>query len=46
MVVREQDGTLRHATPSERDRYIDVYYPRRGKMYNVPEMFRKNLQVG
>ena len=45
MVVREQDGTLRHASPSERDRYVDVYYPRGGKMYSVPKMFREGLEV-
>ena len=45
MVVRQGDGTLRHALPSERNRYFHIYFPEEGRMYKTPEMFRENLDV-
>ena len=39
MVVREPGGVLRFATPEERDRALQVYFPRPGKMYVMPKMF-------
>ena len=45
MVIRQGDGTLRHALPAERDRYLHIYYPNDGRMYKTPQMFRENLDV-
>lgn len=38
--LRESDGTLRTATPDERDKYNQVFFPKRFKRYNVPELFK------
>ena len=43
VVVRESDGVLRFATPEERDRTLQVYFPRPGKMYAMPKMFTEDL---
>nr|VZI06813.1 unnamed protein product [Spirometra erinaceieuropaei] len=40
MVIREADGTLRHANPSERDRLNQVYFPLPGRRLRVPSMLR------
>jgi len=43
MVVREPDGILRHASHKERDRILQVYFPRTGKMYLMPKKFEEQL---
>ncbi|KAL7062171.1 hypothetical protein AAHC03_01280 [Spirometra sp. Aus1] len=40
MVIREADGTLRHANASERDRLNQVYFPLPGRRLRVPSMLR------
>ncbi|XP_017277501.1 28S ribosomal protein S22, mitochondrial [Kryptolebias marmoratus] len=46
IVVREPDGTLRKATWEERDRLVQVYFPREGRKIAVPLMFKEeNLKV-
>ncbi|VDL88907.1 unnamed protein product, partial [Schistocephalus solidus] len=40
MVVREADGTLRHANAFERDRLNQVYFPLPGRRLRVPSMLR------
>ncbi|XP_053729869.1 28S ribosomal protein S22, mitochondrial [Synchiropus splendidus] len=46
IVVRETDGTLRKATWDERDRLIQVYFPKDGRKLTVPLIFREeNLKV-
>ncbi|XP_056139961.1 28S ribosomal protein S22, mitochondrial [Lampris incognitus] len=46
IVVRETDGTLRKATWEERDRLIQVYFPKEGRKIAVPHMFKEeNLKV-
>jgi len=46
VVVREPTGVLRFATPEERDRAIQVYFPRPSKMYAMPKMFtEQHLEV-
>ncbi|XP_018429086.1 PREDICTED: 28S ribosomal protein S22, mitochondrial isoform X1 [Nanorana parkeri] len=45
MVVREPDGVLRKATWEERDRMIQVYFPRQGRKMFPPHVFNKeNMQ--
>lgn len=39
IVVREPDGTLRHALNRERNRMNQLYFPRDGKQIEVPKMF-------
>ncbi|XP_011881274.1 PREDICTED: 28S ribosomal protein S22, mitochondrial [Vollenhovia emeryi] len=39
IVIREQDGTLRHATWKERDRMIQTFFPRPGRVIDKPKMF-------
>ncbi|EFN89057.1 28S ribosomal protein S22, mitochondrial [Harpegnathos saltator] len=39
VVVREPDGTLRHATWEERDRIVPIYFPSPGKEIQKPRMF-------
>lgn len=39
VVVREPEGTLRHATWQERDRVIQVYFPKPSREMEKPKMF-------
>ncbi|KAK2581367.1 hypothetical protein KPH14_005061 [Odynerus spinipes] len=39
IVIREPDGTLRHAKWDERDRINYVYFPRKGKQMVAPKLF-------
>ncbi|XP_056420516.1 28S ribosomal protein S22, mitochondrial isoform X2 [Hyla sarda] len=41
IVVREPDGVLRKATWEERDRMIQVYFPRQGRKMVPPPVFRE-----
>lgn len=41
VVVREPDGTLRHAKGEERDRLNQIYFPRPGRKVYIPAMFKK-----
>jgi len=43
VVVREADGILRHADHKERDRILQVYFPRAGKMYLLPKIFEEHM---
>lgn len=46
IVVREPSGTLRKASWEERDRMIQVYFPREGRRILTPVIFKEeNLQV-
>ncbi|KAM4772514.1 small ribosomal subunit protein mS22 [Rhinophrynus dorsalis] len=46
IVVREPSGVLRKATWEERDRMIQVYFPREGRKLVPPPVFRvENMQV-
>ncbi|KAM9812541.1 28S ribosomal protein S22, mitochondrial [Syngnathus typhle] len=46
IVVRETDGTLRKATWEERDRLIQVYFPRDGRKITTPLLFtEENLKM-
>ncbi|KAM9315812.1 small ribosomal subunit protein mS22 [Gastrophryne carolinensis] len=46
IVVREPNGVLRKATWEERDRMIQVYFPRQGRKLNPPPVFKKeNMQL-
>ncbi|KAM4693656.1 small ribosomal subunit protein mS22 [Discoglossus pictus] len=46
IVVREPNGVLRKATWEERDRMIQVYFPREGRKLVPPPVFREeNMQV-
>lgn len=46
VVVREHNGTLRHATWQERDRIVPIYFPKPGKELQKPRMFENEyLQV-
>lgn len=40
IVVRETDGTLRHATWDERHRFNQIYYPIKGRELRHPRMFQ------
>lgn len=45
--MREPDGTLRKATWEERDRLVQVYFPKPGRRLTPPFMFKEeNLKVG
>lgn len=47
IVVREPNGTLRKATWDERDRLIQVYFPKEGRKLTAPLIFKEeNLKVG
>lgn len=47
IVVREPSGTLRKATWEERDRLIQVYFPKDGRKLTAPLIFKEeNLKVG
>lgn len=44
--MREPDGTLRKATWEERDRLIQVYFPRQGRKLTPHLLFKEeNLKV-
>lgn len=46
IVVREPDGTLRKANWEERDRLIQVYFPKEGRKLTVPLIFKEeNLKM-
>ncbi|TRY58041.1 hypothetical protein DNTS_022695 [Danionella cerebrum] len=46
IVVREPSGTLRKATWNERDRMIQIYFPKEGRRVIPPPLFKEeNLQV-
>ena len=46
IVVREPSGTLRKATWEERDRLIQVYFPREGRKLTAPAIFKEeNIKV-
>ena len=46
VVIREPDGTLRTANPDERQRILQVYFPEKGKLHNMPKMFEaEHLEV-
>ena len=47
IVVREPDGVLRKASWKERDRLVQVYFPKEGRKLTVPLLFKEeNLKVG
>lgn len=47
IVVREPNGILRKATWEERDRLIQVYFPKEGRKLTAPLLFKEeNLKVG
>jgi small subunit ribosomal protein S22 len=41
IVVRDVNGTLRKATPDERHRMNETYFPRPGRKLRMPHMFEK-----
>ncbi|XP_072249093.1 small ribosomal subunit protein mS22 [Leuresthes tenuis] len=46
IVVREPDGTLRKATWEERDRLVQVYFPKEGRKLTAPLIFKEeNLKM-
>ena len=46
IVVREPNGTLRKANWEERDRLIQVYFPKEGRKITPPLIFKEeNLKV-
>uniref|UniRef100_A0A3Q3G077 Mitochondrial ribosomal protein S22 n=1 Tax=Labrus bergylta TaxID=56723 RepID=A0A3Q3G077_9LABR len=46
IVVRETDGTLRKANWEERDRLIQVYFPKEGRKLTAPLIFKEeNLKM-
>lgn len=46
IVVREPNGTLRKASWEERDRLIQIYFPKEGRKLTAPLMFKEeNLKV-
>ncbi|XP_069549024.1 small ribosomal subunit protein mS22 [Brachyistius frenatus] len=46
IVVREPNGTLRKATWDERDRLIQVYFPKEGRKLTAPLIFKEeNLKM-
>uniref|UniRef100_A0A5K3ERU6 GPI mannosyltransferase 1 n=1 Tax=Mesocestoides corti TaxID=53468 RepID=A0A5K3ERU6_MESCO len=46
ILIREADGTLRHATASERDRLNQIFFPLPGRRLRTPMLFRDgNLEV-
>lgn len=47
IVVREPNGALRKATWEERDRLIQVYFPKDGRKLTAPLIFKEeHLKVG
>lgn len=46
IVIREPDGTLRHANWQERDKMLQIYFPKPGRELRKPKMFEgEYLQV-
>ncbi|XP_034404082.1 28S ribosomal protein S22, mitochondrial [Cyclopterus lumpus] len=46
IVVREPDGTLRKASWEERDRLVQVYFPKEGRKLTAPLIFKEgNLKM-
>ncbi|KAL5971622.1 28S ribosomal protein S22 mitochondrial [Taenia solium] len=46
MLIREADGTLRHAHSSERDRLNQIFFPLPGRRLRTPSLFRDaNLEA-
>ncbi|XP_054650105.1 28S ribosomal protein S22, mitochondrial [Dunckerocampus dactyliophorus] len=46
IIVRETNGTLRKATWEERDRLIQVYFPKDGRKITIPLLFKEeNLKM-
>jgi len=46
IVVRDPDGTLRHADPDQRDRLNQIYFPKEGRKVDQPGIFKEeNLEV-
>lgn len=46
MLIREADGTLRHAAASERDRLNQIFFPLPGRCLRTPSMFEDaNIEV-
>lgn len=46
IVVRHPDGTLRHASPDQRDRLNQIYFPKEGRKVETPGMFHEeNLDL-
>lgn len=46
IVVREPNGILRKASWNERDRIIQVYFPKEGRKVTPPPIFKEeNLRV-
>ncbi|XP_058488995.1 28S ribosomal protein S22, mitochondrial [Solea solea] len=46
IVVRETNGTLRKATWKERDRLVQVYFPKEGRKLTAPLIFKQdNLKI-
>jgi small subunit ribosomal protein S22 len=46
VVVREANGTLRKADFQEREKVLEVYYPKPGRSLAIPPMFEPaNLEV-
>lgn len=41
IVARDVNGTLRKATPDERHRMNETYFPRPGRQLRMPHMFEK-----
>ena len=41
--MREQCGKLRKATVAERNRILHAYFPRPGRMYQMPSMFKEDV---
>ena len=47
IVVREPTGTLRKASWEERDRLVQVYFPKEGRKLTAPLVFKEeNMKVG
>ncbi|XP_015216500.1 small ribosomal subunit protein mS22 [Lepisosteus oculatus] len=46
IVIREPDGTLRKASWEERDRMLQIYFPKEGRRITPPPVFKEeNLKV-
>lgn len=43
IVVREADGTLRHASWKEREKMLQIYYPSEGRTFVMPKMFKSDI---
>lgn len=40
IVIREPNGTLRHANWQERDKMLQIYFPKPGRELRIPKMFK------